>query len=309
MSETVQMFCHWSAEFTVEYVDAVHADSGGRLRFVPVRREGRLVRREWFARWHRQTLTGKPLPALLNTLLPLGGLDSRSDEYRQAVVRVAEELGPLFTSLPWHGLASNAFYEESAEMWHQAAVQLADLGRVMGRLSSTSRDGSDEANLQRAEEAAEGEHGREVLDAVSAQQRAEIIRGFLDSPGISPMDHLEGEIAKRMDDLWIIRLRNEAESDARLALPHLRLSPEDDHTLQLNLPFGIQALLVMMIHDKRLGRSVLLRDCARPDCRVVRFMQPAQRFCSEKCQKLDAVRRHRAKAREANPLANVSHID
>lgn len=309
MSETVQMFCHWSAEFAVEYVDAVQADSAGRLRFVPVRREGRLVRREWFARWHRQMLTGKPLPALLNTLLPLGSLDPRSDEFRQTVVRVAEELGPLFTSLPWTGLASNAFYEESVEMWHKAAVQLADLGRVMGRLSSTSRDGSDEANLQRAEEAAEALHGREVLDTFSAEERSEAVRGFLDSPGISPMDHLEVEISQRMDDLWIIRLRNEAESDARLALPHLRLSPEDDHTVQLNLPFGIQALLVMMVHDKRLGSSVLLRSCARLDCRVVQFMKPTQKFCCIQCQRLDAVRRHRAKARKADPLASVSHID
>jgi hypothetical protein len=111
-----------------------------------------------------------------------------------------------------------------------------------------------------------------------------------------------------MDGLWIIPLRNAGDSDARLALPRLRLSPED-HTLQLNLPFGIQALLVMMVHDKRLGRSVLLRDCARPDCRMVRFMQPSQRFCSEKCQKLDAVRRHRAKRKEATSLASISRID
>ncbi|PTA67376.1 hypothetical protein [Deinococcus arcticus] len=308
MSESVQMFCHWSAEFAVEYVEAAHASGKGLLRFAPVHREERLVAREWFARWHRQALTGKPLPAVLNTLLPLSGLDPRSDGFKHTVVRVAEELGPLFTSLPWHGLASNAFYEESVEMWHAAAVQLADLGRAMGRLSSTSRDGSEEAQLQRAEEAAESEHGRELLDTVPAQLRAEIIRGFLASPGISPMDNLETAISIQMDRLWIVPMRNAGESDATLALPRLRLSPED-HTLQLNLPFGIQALLVMMVHDKRLGRSVLLRDCARQDCRVVRFMQPSQRFCSEQCQKLDAVRRHRARAREASSLADISHID
>ncbi|GGN34651.1 CGNR zinc finger domain-containing protein [Deinococcus daejeonensis] len=308
MAESIQMFCHWSAEFAVEYVDAPSAGEDGRLRFVPMLRDDRLVRREWFTRWHRQALTGKPLPTLLNTLLPLSGLGVRSDEFKQAVVQVAGELGPLFTALPWHGLASNAFYEESPKMWHDAAVKLADLGRAMGCLSSTSRDGSEEANLQRAEDAAEGEFGRELLDMISAKIRQELIESRLDSPGISPMDHLEGEISRMMDRLWIIPLRNEEESDARLALPRLRLSPED-HTLQLNLPFGIQALLVMMIHDKRLGRSVLLRDCARPDCRVVRFMQPSQRFCSAKCQKLDAVRRHRAKAREASALAEISQID
>lgn len=308
MTGSVQMFCHWSAEFAVEYVDAPSAGGDGSLRFVPVRRNERLVQREWFTRWHRQALTGKPLPTLLNTLLPLSGLDRRSEKFQQAAVQVAEQLGPLFTALPWHGLASNVFYEESVEMWHTAAVRLAELGHAMSFLSSTSRDSSEDARRQRAEEDAEDMFKREFLDTVSVEVREMFIASVMDSPGISPMDHLEGDISKMMDRLWIIPLRNEEESDARLALPRLRLSPED-HTLQLNLPFGIQALLVMMIHDKRLGRTVLLRDCARPDCRVVKFMQPAQRFCSAKCQKLDAVRRHRAKAREASALAEISQID
>lgn len=264
--------------------------------------------REWFDRWHRQALTGKPLPALLNTLLPLSGLDHRSDEFKQSVVGVAEELGPLFTALPWHGLADNAFYEEPAETWHTAAVKLAELGRALGRLSSTSSDGSEEARARRAEEAAEAELGRPLLDMVSAQERKQLIGSYLDSPGISPKHHLEGEISELMDGLWIIPLQNAAESDARLALPRLRLSPKD-HMLQLNLPFGIQALLVMMVHDKRLGRSVLLRSCARQDCRVVRFMQPTQKYCCIQCQQRDAVRRHRKRAKQSAQLADNSHID
>lgn len=309
MPGSVSMFCHWSAQFAVEYVPPEQPSEPGRLIFTPLLVQGKAVHKEWFATWHRQSLGGKPLPELLNALLPLSTYSAKalgSEPFIGDVLKSAEQLGPLFTALPWHGLANNSSYEEPVTSWYMAAQHLADLGAELGRLSLTSKDSSSTARKRRAIRAAEAVYGEEILNDASEELRRQLIAPYLDPPGIAPIHDLEVRIGLIMDHLWIIPLANTSESDWRLALPRLRLSPAD-HTLQLNLPFGLQALLVMMGHDQRLGRSVLLRTCERPDCRVVKFMQLRQKYCSSACQNADAVRRHRQKAERK--FASVRQID
>ncbi|SEJ79694.1 hypothetical protein SAMN04488058_11918 [Deinococcus reticulitermitis] len=311
MSDSISIFCHWSAQFSVEYVPPASLDEEGQLRFTPVKVRGKPQLKEWFTTWHRQSLTGKPLPELLNALLPLAAFSEREKDsglFTEALLDAARQLGPLFTALPWHGLNENAFYKEPVRSWHQAAQRLAELGGELGKLSTTSRDGSKTARKRRAVREAEAVYGEATLQAVSAEQRRTLVAPYRPSPGIAPIHDLEGRIGAIMDDLWIIPLGDAEESDWKLALPRLRLS-EGQRTLQLNVPFGLQALLIMMVHDQRLGHSVLLRTCKRPDCRVVRFMQPRQLYCSPSCQNAAAVKRHREKGQPKSKLAKVSQND
>jgi hypothetical protein len=308
MPDAANVFCHWSAEFSVTYDRPEQLNQPGTLRFIPLRRGNKAVHKEWFENWYSQSLGGKPLPQLLNALLPLAALPSNFFESEAAISQildVAQQLGPLFTALPWHGLTQNTFYKEPMQSWYLAAQKLAALGHDLGRLTTISKDGSSTARRRRALRVAEADYGADYLESVGDSRRRELIAPIVDSVGVSPSDKLEGRIADIMDTLWIIPIRNAEESDWRLALPRLRLSA--DHTLQLNLPFGIQALLVMMIHDQRLGRSVQLRTCKREACRVPMFMQPRQQYCSAVCQNLEAVRRHRARTKSKSRVAKVSH--
>ena len=272
-----------------------------------MRKQNKAVHKEWFENWYSQSLGGKPLPQLLNTLLPLATLPANFFESEAAIAQilyVAQQLGPLFTALPWNGLTQNKVYEEPVQSWHLAAQKLAELARNLERLTTVSKDGSSTARRRRALRVTEAYYGADHLESVSAARRRELIAPFVNSVGVSPSDKLEGHIADIMDALWIIPIRNAEESDWRFALPRLRLSA--DHTLQLNLPFGIQALLVMMIHDQRLGRSVRLRTCKREACRVQMFMQSGQQYCSPVCQNLEAVRRHRARAKSGPRVGKTS---
>lgn len=301
MPDPVNIFCHWSAQFTVELVPPEAPAGQKRVRFTPVKVSGKPVLREWFATWHRQSLTGKPVPELLDALVKLSGFpewEQDTEEFTQAFLTAAQRIGPLFTAMPWHGLAENAFYDEPVVSWHQAARQLAQLVGQMERLKTVSRDGSKTARKRRALKEAEVVYGEAALQAVDADRRRAMIAPYRPAPGIAPVHDVEQEIAAIMDHLWLVPLANAHESDWRLSIPRPRLS-EANSTLQLNIPLGIQALMIMLTHDQRLGRTVLLRTCARPDCRVVGFMRSSQQYCSEACRSAEAARRHRAKQRAA----------
>lgn len=310
MPDSVNVFCHWSAEFSVTYAHPLQPDQPGLLRFTPVRKHNKAVHKEWFENWYSQSLGGKPLPQLLNALLPIAALPdnfAESEEAISQVVDVAQRLGPLFTALPWHGLGQNEYYEESVRSWHLAAQQLAELGQELERLATTSKDGSSTARRRRAVKVAEADFGADYVESLDDTQRHDLIAPFIASIGIAPIHKLEGRIADIMDALWIIPIQNVEESDWRFALPRLRLSA--NHTLQLNLPFGIQALLVMMIHDQRLGRSVRLRTCKREACRIAVFMRSGQYYCSTRCENLSAVQRLRARAKAKSRVPKVSRND
>ncbi len=298
MNVPVQLFCHWSAEFSVELVPPLPGQDGGLLRFFPKRGRGAVLRREWFTHWFRQSLTGKAAPQPVNLLLRLATYRRYewASESFQAVLRsVAQDLGPLFSLLPGHRAAEAVFLEESVEAWWKAAQSVQEMGRMLERLPQLSRDGSKTARKRRALQAGEAMYPGE-WDSLTAEQQRQFSEAYKASPGISPRHQGEEYLSGLIDHLWFPPVELPG-VPVRLGLPHLRLD-EEMTTLQINVPTGMQALLVMALQDQRLGRSLLIRECARPTCQVVAYMSPKQRYCSDRCRNAAGVQRHAEKAKQ-----------
>lgn len=295
MAEPVQLFCHWSAEFDVALVPPNSGQGMALLHFVPRRARARPLRREWFTYWHRQSLTGKAALQPVNLLLRLATFDRydwETESFRTVLTGVAQELGPLFSLLPGHRAAEAAFLEESVEDWWKAAQSVRELGRMLERLPEMSRDGSKTARKRRALQVAAAEYPGD-WKALTAEQKRQFSEPYRESPGISPRHQAEGHLSGLIDQLWFPAV-NLPGVPTRLSLPHLRLN-EEQTSLQINVPTGMQALLVMALQDRRLGRSLLIRECARPACQVVAFMSPTQRYCSGRCRNAAGVQRHAEK--------------
>lgn len=298
MNVPVQLFCHWSAEFSVEFVPPAREGAGGTLRFFPQRKSGRVVRREWFTYWFSQSLKGKAALQPVNLLLQLtsfGEHEWPTEPFQKTLLAVAQELGPLLSPLPGHRAVEATYLEEDVAQWCKAAQDIRDIGVMLERLPTLSRDGSKTARKRRALRAGEAEYPGE-WDAVTPQARREFSAPYKASPGISPLHQASGHLGALMDRVWFPDV-NLPGVPSRLGLPHLRLA-EEGFTLQINVPTGMQALLVLALQDQRLGRNLLIRECARPTCRVSAFMSPKQRYCSDRCRNAAGVQRHADKAKQ-----------
>lgn len=78
--------------------------------------------------------------------------------------------------------------------------------------------------------------------------------------------------------------------------PHPRLTPLlHPNTLQMELvvPQGIQALLLMSVALARADMVAFPNRCARPGCRTVAFMKGRRLYCSERCQQAYKQTRYR----------------
>lgn len=281
----------------MEFVPPIREGEGGSLRFFPQRKSGRLLRREWFTYWFSQALKGKAALRPVNLLLQLasfGKYEWSTEPFRNTLLSVAQELGPLLSLLPGRRAAEATFLEEDVEQWWKAAQAIRDIGVMLDRLPKLSQDGSKTARKRRALKTGEAQYPGE-WDSLTTQEQLEYSTQFKASPGIAPLHQASGYLSALIDEVWFPEVNIPGVS-SRLGLPHLRLA-EEGFTLQINVPTGMQALLVLALQDRRLGRNLMIRECARPTCRVSAFMSPRQRYCSDRCRNAAGVQRHAEKAK------------
>lgn len=253
------------------------------------------MRREWFTYWFQHSLIGRAAPQPVNWLLqlaPFARHELNSELFLASLQTVAQELGPLFSPLPGMQAQEAVYLEESAETWWKAAQALRDLGQMLESLPTISRDASKTARKRRALRSGEAAFWGDWEELTSVERR-EVSDPFKASPGVSPRDHAEAQISSVIDAWWFPKL-NLPDVPEELTLPHLRLD-EAQLSLQLNMPTGMQAVLVTALQDRRLGRNLLIRECSRPTCRVIAFMSPRQRYCSDRCRNAAGMQRHAAK--------------
>lgn len=281
----------------MEFVPPAQEGEGGTLRFFPRRKSGRLLRREWFTYWFSHSLKGKAALQPVNLLLQLssfGKYEWSTESFRHTLLSVAQELGPLLSLLPGRRAAEATYLEEDVEQWWKAAQTIREIGGMLARLPKVSRDGSKTARKRRALKTGEAQYQAE-WDSLTSQAQREYSMQFKASPGISPLHQASGYMSALIDGVWFPEVNIPGVPD-RFGLPHLRLA-EEGFTLQINVPTGMQALLVLALQDRRLGRTLMIRECARPTCRVLAFMSPKQRYCSDRCRNAAGVQRHANKVK------------
>lgn len=296
MAAPIEFFACWTAHFSVELVPPTSPASPLRLRFEPVRKKDGVLRRDLFQDWFKTSRNGQPLPTMLNLMAALTPYQPRAVDNAQmhdALLTAARHFGPLFTLLPGQTASEVTQVEEPAELWLKAARMLRQLSDEIARMTKASKDGSKTARKRRMKRDAEADIGN-YLHSMPDEMRRQHMEPYRPSPGISEYDVVAQDVSNLIDAMWLLPLRQQDDGLRHLTIPRPRLS-EPEHAFQLNMPFGIQALLIMTLHDQSIGRTLVMRSCARSRCRKVMFMKPRQQFCSEECQRAAAAQRVRDK--------------
>ena len=296
MAAPIEFFACWTAHFSVELVPPASPAAPSMLRFKPVRKKDGVLRRDLFQDWFKTSRNGQPLPTMLNLMAALAAYQPRDvdeSQLHKALLAAAQHFGPLFTLLPGQTAHEVAHIEEPVDLWIQAAGMLRQLSDKIARMTKASRDGSKTARKRRMKRDAEADIGN-YLESMPDSMRRQQMEAYRPSPGISEYDIVAQEVSNLIDELWLLPLGQQDSQLRHLTIPRPRLS-EPEHAFQLNMPFGIQALLVMTLHDQSIGRTMVMRSCARNRCRKMMFMKPRQQFCSEECQRAAAAQRSRDK--------------
>lgn len=299
----MELFACWTAQFDVSLVPFQPPQSGLFLRFVPQQAEGQAVLVDLFERWFTTTRGGRPVFTALNHLIQLANMDGRFEgpAAQERILAAAQYLGPLVTALPSQSAMAAVTVEEPLSTWIDLAQRLKALSDAVGKLPRTGRDDSRHARTRRAELMALMDLGFPHLESLSAAERRETIASYRPSEGISALDEQLGDIGILADALWHYPISRNPGINPLLTVPRPRLE-ETIWTFQLNIPCGIQALLVMALYDRSLDGAVKVKTCARAGCHVMAFMSARRRYCSEQCQRAAAEQRRRKRvARRKKP--------
>lgn len=264
------------------------------LRFTPVPGPAAKTQIDLFTRWFRTSTGGPLVPQLLTLLLGISRhVGPSTQEFEEAALAAAQEIGPLLTVLPGQSAVQGLTIEEPVAKWVTAANALYDLILTLGQLHKASQDSSLEARQARGVERAQAIFGEE-LERFSPERRQREIKPYIPPADISERDEVAMQVGLMVDQVWLLPMPDARPGLAQLGIPRLRLTEPGMH-VHLNVPFAIQALLIMALHDRSLGRTLVPRHCARGSCRKVALMSPRQRFCSDPCKNAEMVQRSRDK--------------
>lgn len=314
MSHPIELFAYWTAQFEVTLVPPdLERGRPWLLRFRRKRGQRSKSTRDLFQTWFAKTTETRKTkvarqPIHLNAILSLSRWGPRThlpSSSQAELLAVAEQLGPIFTALPAHG---PEVVEEPAEHWFEAAAKFSQLIFSIKHQELASKDGSKTARrrmgFKRAREAIAGFH------ALPLDNQRWMAARYRPSPRLSARAEWAHEVAQQIDALWFlpIALRGENELTLRgiehLRFPRLRLSSEG-RSMQINVPFGIQALLIMLVYDQTIGTTLFPRACARAECGKIVLMGPRRQYCSDQCQRVVGAKRHREAERRKNVQAEA----
>jgi hypothetical protein len=302
MDRPVEFFAYWTSQYAVTVVPPPLEAEGPRLRFTPERLAPGVQTpvRDLFSGWFRTSGSGQSLPTLLNLLAALtayGAGELSSPQFQQEALTAAHKLGPLFTVLPLGTAQRGLVVEEPLALWWQAAVKLRELSEAIAVLTRASGDSSKTARKRRGNRLANEAIGPQ-LEELEAEEQRQQRAVYRPGPGISARHQAGQDVADLIDALWLPPMRSADAAVTYLSFPRPRLS-EDGLMFQLNVPMGLQALLIMTLHDQSIGRTLHMRTCARERCRKVRFMKAGQKYCDGKCR--HAVEMQRARQKVKSP--------
>lgn len=313
MPQPIELFSYWTRRYSVTLVPPDNqAETPALLRFQ--RKLGRQDRgvsdlfETWFARpvKTRNVKTAME-PIHLNAIVSISRIyfNRKTDELEsqvvtnEAILKVAEQLGPILTVLP--SQSPNVIHEP-LDKWQGAAEALVQLINAIEKMQKASRDSSKTARKRQGFKKAR--YNIDIFDFLPLRDQKSLARSYRPAPGISARNDAEARVAEQIDSLWFLPLQVNEEyiEDIRLIehlrFPRLRLSDKGEgRTMQLNVPFGIQALLIMLLYDQTIGQTLFPRKCARTECQKLVLMGPRRYYCSDKCQRSAAAKRHRQEAK------------
>lgn len=271
---TTDLFATWTTDFDVQVDLPLRT-----LTFRPALKDGRSLRpRSLFARPGKgessyQTLIGE-------------FLSLRSESPAQAWARTAARLGPLFAHHPLHHAAVGSPLTESLEAWITARDALATVWSDIHALAMASAtpltpEERRQVGLDNLMAAGLGV----PADALPPAQLDPLLEAYMPSTTQTDQLGMLESIGAGLNR-WFLD-------------PHPRLVPLlNPTTLQVEIvvPQGIQALLLMTVALAREDMTAFPNRCARPGCTAVAFMKGRRIYCSTPCQTAHKAARYRQRA-------------